>query len=234
MRTPRLLPLMALLIAPAAFLPRTDCAPCAFAGSAYGPVLTVNNGPYPAYVEFSRTGYDAKVAMGALGGVEANVSYNMNYADNTHKLYDPSKDAYWSAWNPFGYTLQMCTAGTNAEDCWTNRGMAVIHYAATEYVSNSAKMTVPYQSWIYNSTNSAGGASAWQRSGDDVGYVGDAKSLSSGNSAGDFSIWAVNNLIVHGAQVSLEGDVTMNGAHLQQLLDRLDARIRSLEAQVKR
>lgn len=225
---------VALIVSAPAFTPQTTCAPCAFERDANGPVATFENGARPTYTEYSRSGYDAKVAIGALGGVEANVSYNMNYADNVHRLYDTSKNAYWSAWNTYGYTLQFAPSGCTSGDCWTQYGIAPFHVGVdgAQFVSNNSG--VPYQTWSYNATNALGGATVWQLSGADRGYVGVARALSSSYSTDDFAVWAVSDLKLHGYSVSLEGNVSVNGHNIEQTISRLEARIQELEARLAR
>lgn len=239
-----------------------------------GPVVILKNGSRPTYLEFGRSGYPAKGSVGALGGFEMNVSANMDYADNVHRFYDPTQDAYWSAWGPLGYTLQYAPAGASA-DIWASAGVSAFHVdvnaltlagsislmrgqsvcydgsreqpqdngtmgttctnvdASGAVVSTSYKNAATYRTWIYNSISDTGGASAWQRSGVDVGYVGPARSLSSALNAGDFSIWAVNTLQVRGEQVNLDGQIRVNGADLEALLRQLSDRIDRLEAQAQ-
>lgn len=77
---------------------------------------------YPSFTEYQRSGHKARVAVGALGSLEANMSYNMDYSSGTHRLYDTSQAAYWTALNYNGYYLQYAPAGTAAGDVWDNSG----------------------------------------------------------------------------------------------------------------
>lgn len=85
------------------------------------PMGTLLNGNRPNFLEFSRTTYNAKVAIGALGGIEANVSYNMDYTDNVHRFYDSTQNAVWEAINASGYYVQFAPLGASA-DIWTTTG----------------------------------------------------------------------------------------------------------------
>lgn len=77
---------------------------------------------YPCFSEYARSGHLAKVAVGALGSLEANLSYNMDYSSGMHRFYDQAKNAYWTALNEAGYYLQYAPANTASGDIWDNAG----------------------------------------------------------------------------------------------------------------
>lgn len=85
-------------------------------------VAVFNNGADPNFLEFSKTGYTDKVAIGAQGNMEANVSYNMDYSTAVHRLYDTSKAATWLTINENGTYLQYAPATGGAGDVWTAGG----------------------------------------------------------------------------------------------------------------
>ncbi len=83
-----------------------------------------------AFLEFKRTdGFagESKVSVGMLGGTEANLSFNMNYEDDVHRYYDPSKNATWLALGSFGWQIQFAPTGY-APDMWTNSGKRLLLY----------------------------------------------------------------------------------------------------------
>jgi hypothetical protein len=86
-----------------------------------GPSGSITNTARPAYLMFTRSPHTAKVSFGALGGIEANVSYNMDYADNIHRFYDSTLNAVWSALNSSGAYFQFAPLGA-AVDIWTTTG----------------------------------------------------------------------------------------------------------------
>lgn len=77
---------------------------------------------FPNYWEFEKSGSAVKGSVGALGSFEMNLSTNMNYADNTHRLYDKSQDAYWLALGTHGLFLQYAPATDFAGNVWDHGG----------------------------------------------------------------------------------------------------------------
>ncbi len=84
-----------------------------------GPLMKLNNGTRPAYIEFSRDQFVEKGSVGTLGGLETNLSYNMDYADNSHKFYNPQKNALWLTLGHSGMTLQFAPAGAKQDIYYT-------------------------------------------------------------------------------------------------------------------
>lgn len=87
-----------------------------------GPVGTFTAGSRSAYHEFFRTGHTARVAVGMLGSPEANVAYNMNYADGVHRLYNVSDGAAWLAIHSGAWALQWAPATGTIGDVWDAAG----------------------------------------------------------------------------------------------------------------
>lgn len=90
-----------------------------------GPVGVMLNLAGPTFQEFSRVGAGPKVAIGALGGIEANVSYNMDYTTSIHRFYDQSQNAFWFTLNQAGFFLQFAPASSMAGDIWTGQGSLI-------------------------------------------------------------------------------------------------------------
>lgn len=74
------------------------------------------------YIEFKRTNFTAKGAIGALGSFEMNMSVNMDYKTSLHRFYDNTQDAYWTALNTAGYYLQFAPKFAGDGDVWDNTG----------------------------------------------------------------------------------------------------------------
>lgn len=74
------------------------------------------------YIEFQRTNFAAKGAIGALGSFEMNMSVNMDYKTSLHRFYDNTQDAYWTALNTAGYYLQFAPKFAGDGDVWDNTG----------------------------------------------------------------------------------------------------------------
>lgn len=92
-----------------------------------GPLITLNNGTEPNYIEFSRTGFSDKGSVGALGGFEMNISYNMDYYDGVHRYYDATKGATWMALFDGGWQMQYAPSGSTP-DVWNNTGRKLMLY----------------------------------------------------------------------------------------------------------
>jgi hypothetical protein len=92
-------------------------APLAITKAVPGPLSTYLS-TYPNFIEFSRSNQSVKGSIGALGSFEMNMSANMDYASGTHRFYDNTKDAYWTALNINGYYLQYAPATTSSGDVW--------------------------------------------------------------------------------------------------------------------
>lgn len=105
-----------------------------FSKDANGPMITSLNGNRANYIEFSRTGYTPKVNFGALGAIEANISYNMDYADGAHRFYDSTVNAIWQAINGNGVYFQFAPLGATA-DIWYLTGS---QYLSTQIVTGNA------------------------------------------------------------------------------------------------
>lgn len=88
-----------------------------------GPMVTLNNGDHANYLEFYKDSYNPRVAVGALGNIEANLSYNMDYKTSVHKYYDSTTNALWIALNADGIYLQYAQSGlSTAGDIWDEAG----------------------------------------------------------------------------------------------------------------
>jgi len=77
---------------------------------------------YPNYWEFEKSGSAVKGSVGALGSFEMNLATNMDYADNTHRLYDKTQDAYWLALGTHGIFLQYAPATDTTGNVWDAGG----------------------------------------------------------------------------------------------------------------
>lgn len=85
------------------------------------PFLTLT-GPGCNYIEFNKTGVDnRRCAVGALGTIEMNISYNMDYSSGQHDYYDSAHPALWLALNDAGLYFQYAPAGLSP-DIWDNAG----------------------------------------------------------------------------------------------------------------
>lgn len=100
--------------------------PVSIVHAAPGPQVHLNS-TFANYLEFQRTGFLTRGAIGALGSFEMNMSWNMNYAGPLHRLYDPSKPAYWTALGEGGYHLQYAPATTAPGDVWDLGGRQVAY-----------------------------------------------------------------------------------------------------------
>lgn len=100
--------------------------PVSIVHAAPGPQVHLNS-TFANYLEFQRTGFLTRGAIGALGSFEMNMSWNMNYAGPTHRLYDPSKPAYWTALGEGGYHLQYAPATAAGGDVWDAGGRQVAY-----------------------------------------------------------------------------------------------------------
>src|ERR1035437_7367106 len=93
------------------------------------PLIQNNTGP--SFAEFQNTlaqGH-TKVAVGMLGHPEANLSFNMNYADNVHRYYDPNYNAMWLALGSTGWALQFAPTSTvTSTDDWYGTGGKYLLY----------------------------------------------------------------------------------------------------------
>lgn len=82
----------------------------------------------PSFIEFKRTGNPATiknsvVSVGMLGNPEANITFNMDYTDAVHRLYDTSYGAMWLALGSQIGAMQYAYATTdNTTDIWTQAG----------------------------------------------------------------------------------------------------------------
>lgn len=80
----------------------------------------------PAFWEFTRTdlpaGLTSKASVGMLGTGEANLAYNLNYNDGTHRYNDPDDGAVWIALNGNGWFVQYAAAGLVGDDIWEVAG----------------------------------------------------------------------------------------------------------------
>lgn len=100
----------------------------------YGANAIYNNDTNPVFIEFYRTSHTARGNVGVLGTPEMNVSFNMDYSDNSHKFYDSSLNAFWIALGDLGMTLQFAPAGASG-DIWTTAGNAFLNVSATGTLS---------------------------------------------------------------------------------------------------
>ena len=101
-----------------------------FTKDSYGANIVFTNDTNPVFVEFYRYGHTARGNVGVLGTPEMNVSFNMDYSDNSHKFYDSTLNAFWLALGTLGMTLQYAPAGTSG-DIWTTAGNALFNITAT-------------------------------------------------------------------------------------------------------
>lgn len=106
-----------------------------FVTAVAGPSITLNNGTLPVFIEFNRTGYAALGNVGLLGGPEMNLSFNMDYSDNSHQFYDNTKNAFWIALGDLGMTLQYAPAGASGPDIWATSGNSFLNVSNTGTLS---------------------------------------------------------------------------------------------------
>ena len=109
-------------------------------------LVTMNNGTLPSVIEFSKNGHTVKGSVGAMGGFETNLGYNLQYYDgSTHEYYNSAKGAVWLAL--FGETTAASTGyqyqwspPNVAPDMWTNsgRGLLVWHTPNTMVINTDA------------------------------------------------------------------------------------------------
>lgn len=81
-----------------------------------------DNGTNSTFLEFSRTGFTERGTVGALGGFEMNLSYNMDYTTNVHRLYDQTKSATWFSITDGSTSLQYAPATAASGDVWSAGG----------------------------------------------------------------------------------------------------------------
>jgi len=89
-------------------------------------LIEVDNGASPSYIQFTRTYSGSenppiKGSVGALGGFEMNLSYNMDYAGDVHNYYNNTHKAFWLAMGDSGVTLQYAPPYISG-DIWVNAG----------------------------------------------------------------------------------------------------------------
>lgn len=99
----------------------------------------------PSFIEFKRTGNpgtvgNSVVSVGMLGQPEANLSFNMDYTDGTHRLYDNTKGATWLALGPNGSAIQYAPATTSTSDVWSIAGSPYAMYWS--YTGTEAKAAI--------------------------------------------------------------------------------------------
>jgi hypothetical protein len=85
------------------------------------------NSSFANFLEFQRTGFLTRGAIGALGSFEMNMSWNMEYSGPMHRLYDKSKPAYWTALGETGYHLQYAPATNTNGDVWDAGGNQIAY-----------------------------------------------------------------------------------------------------------
>ena len=81
-------------------------------------MLSLNRASGPVYLKFNEASQNGTVAVGILGAPEANLSYNMDYADRVHRLYDNTKGASWLALNQTNWGVQYAPASATGSDVW--------------------------------------------------------------------------------------------------------------------
>lgn len=164
------------------------------------PIQTLTNGDRACFLEFSRTGYDPKVAIGALGGIEANLSYNMDYTDGVHRYYDSTVNANWIALGADGIYLQYAPSGYTdpggAPDIWTNQDSLYNWYVkdGSDYARFHRRMGVRHE--VARSWTTGYNAIEWPKA---AIIASDAAAL----------FQAVNATYVAGSWVRVDADAAM-------------------------
>jgi len=88
-----------------------------------GPIAGFDNASYANYLHFTQNCCVAAVDIGAMGSIEANIAYNMYYANSVHQYYDSNRNAVWWTINNDGAYLQFAPSGYyGSGDVWSGQG----------------------------------------------------------------------------------------------------------------
>ncbi len=77
------------------------------------------------YILFDRPQWTAKTGIGALGSLEVNMFWNMDYSGPCHRFFDKQKPAYWLTLGEYGLCLQYAPPTPVAGDVWDAGGQQV-------------------------------------------------------------------------------------------------------------
>jgi hypothetical protein len=101
--------------------PINNSAPDVFSKNTSAAMATYNNSSGSNFIEFITAG-GIRVATGALSA-EANLSFNMDYTNNVHRLYAQGVSATWlTVNNGASMTLQYAPATATTSDVWVSQG----------------------------------------------------------------------------------------------------------------